>query len=164
MSKQYHWTPAPGEAAGEIAAIAAAVHGEYPERVEVFQNRLSLYPEGCLLLTERASGRAAGYLLSHPWRRADSIALDSLIERLPETPDCLYLHDIALLSKTRGRGMGASGLAAVEAIARREGLNEIVLVALPGALRFWEETGFRPAGKAAHPGYGAGAACFVKRL
>lgn len=164
MSKQYHWTPAPGEAAGEIAAIAAAVHAGHPEAETVFQNRLSLYPEGCLLLTERASGRAAGYLLSHPWRRADSIALDSLIARLPETPDCLYLHDIALLSKTRGRGMGASGLAAVEAIARREGLSEIVLVALPGALRFWEETGFRPAGKAAHPSYGAGAACLVKRL
>ena len=60
--------------------------------------------------------------------------------------------------------MGASGLAAVEAIARREGLSEIVLVALPGALRFWEETRFRPAGKAAHPTYGAGAACLMKRL
>lgn len=164
MMKSLYWITAPESSAATIVAIARQVHVDFPEREEVFANRLLLYPSGCLLLTERGNQKVWGYLLAHPWQSGIGIALNSVIDKLPASPDCFYLHDIALLPKTRGYGMGEAGLAAVESIARTEGLSQVVLVALADALQFWRGKDFWPIGKPADPSYGPDAQYLAKQL
>ena len=55
MMKSLYWVTAPESSAATIVAIARQVHVDFPEREEVFANRLLLYPSGCLLLTERGT-------------------------------------------------------------------------------------------------------------
>ena len=160
----YRWIPASPDSAATIAAIAVQVHPGHPERETVFANRLALYSAGCLLLVDDGSRNILGYVLAHPWKRDHSIMLDQIIEKLPIWPDCFYLHDIALLPETRGRGMGYAGIAAIEKIAHNERLPSISLVALSGALPFWTRNGFQPTGKPVSPDYGPDARYLSKPL
>lgn len=150
---------------GAVAAIAAEVHPTFPERPEVFADRLALAPEGALIL--ELGGPPAGYALTHPARRFEPPALDTLLGRLPEDADVWYIHDVALRSSARGRG-GASRLAPIIAhVARRAGFERLALVAVNGSAPFWSRQGF---GRVDHDGlaaklasYGEGAA-YMERL
>ena len=76
------------------------VHVGLGERPEVFAEKLRLYPQGCLALA--LGERVAGYVFSHPWRIGDAPPLDAFLGALPASPDCLYLHDIAIPLKRAG--------------------------------------------------------------
>jgi GNAT superfamily N-acetyltransferase len=83
-----------------------------------------------------------GYVLAHPWVRD---RVPPLHERLvpPARPDCLFLHDLAIASAGRGRGLAAALFDAV----RRAGepaFRQITLVSLSEAAEFWQRRGFRP--------------------
>jgi GNAT superfamily N-acetyltransferase len=149
-----------------VATLARAVHAAYPERDAVFAERLALFARGCLVL-ERA-GRVQGYAIAHPWRRAAPPALDTLLGALPRRPDCLYLHDVALRPAARGAGASRVALARLAAVARRDGLARIALVALPGTEGFWRRHGFAPVARprlaAKLASYGAGACAMEREL
>ena len=71
--------------AADLAAVervAAHVHPDYPEDEAVFAERLSLCPEGCLVLA-RPLGDPCGYVVAHPWRLGQPPALNSLLGALP---------------------------------------------------------------------------------
>lgn len=125
-----------------VAAIADIVHRDHPEREEVFANRLELFPAGCLMATD-----GTGYCLAHPGRVGDAPALDSLLDRLPEKPDCLYLHDLALLDQSRGRGLGRAAVDMLAEVARRHGFRRIALTAVGSSPAFWSRLGFAAHGK-----------------
>lgn len=124
------------EAAGEI------VHPLYPESPEVPAERLALYPAGCLV-AER-DGQLLGYAVSHPALLGRPPALDSLLGRLPERPDCLYLHDIALLPAARGLGLGAALVARLLRLAKAQGLPLLALTAVNNSAGYWQRQGFVP--------------------
>jgi GNAT superfamily N-acetyltransferase len=124
------------QAAGEI------VHPLYPESPAVAAERLILYPAGCLV-AER-DGQLLGYAVSHPALLGRPPALDSLLGNLPEKPDCLYLHDIALLPAARGLGLGASLVARLLALAKSEGLPRLTLTAVNNSAGYWQRQGFTP--------------------
>lgn len=132
---------APDDLAG-VDAIAHAVHRAHPERAEVFAERLALFAPGCLVL-ERG-GEILGYAIAHPWTRAAPPALDTLLVALPPRPDCLYLHDVALLAPARGMGASARLLSLLDGLARAGGLPRIALIAIPGTAGFWHRQGFVP--------------------
>ena len=148
-----------------VVSVAEVVHPAYPERREVFAERLALFPEGCHVL---ADGDAVlGYLISHPWRAGAPVPLDTLLERLPAA-ETRYLHDIALLPEAREAGHAARGVARVVRDAYRAGSPSLSIVALPGTQRFWERQGFEARPDALLPGeldaYGDGSLWMVRDL
>lgn len=122
-----------------VSAISDAVHGDYTEPRAVYAERRDLFPEGCFVL-DRGQG-VAGYLIAHPWRRGGPPPLGVLMGPLPDAPDCLYLHDLALLPEMRGAGAGAAAVRMVLDIAAG---REVSLMAVNGAETFWALQGFAP--------------------
>ncbi|GAA4251995.1 GNAT family N-acetyltransferase [Azospirillum formosense] len=125
-----------------VMAIAEVVHPDYPEDRAVFAERLALYPEGCAMA--EADGIGIGYIVMHPGRLGVPPPLDSPLGALPESPDCLYLHDVALLPAARGLGLGVAALERMDALAARQGFRWLALTSTPGARAFWDAQGFVP--------------------
>lgn len=152
------WRPMRQEDLAQACAIADEVHRAHPEDAEVFADRLALFPQGCLVL--EAGGRVAGYTLAHPGLRAAPPALNARLAILPARADCLHVHDIAILPGARGRGAARAAMEMLSALAAREGLPLLALVAIPGTRAFWRGQGFvvvdRPALAAKLASYGAG--------
>src|SRR4051794_10781367 len=100
------WRPMSAADLAAVEQIAELIHQAYPESDAVVAERLTLFPEGCLVLGEAP----IGYLVSHPGLVGRPPPLNCLLGGLPERPDCLYLHDIALLPQARGRNAGATAI------------------------------------------------------
>lgn len=134
------WRPMAPADLPAINEIAKCVHPDYPERPEIFAERLSLYPQGCHALIEGDSIR--GYVLSHPWRSFDPPALDSLLDGLPSRVGTYYLHDISILPRARGRGLADPIIESLIAAARSTGFASMSLVAVNDSVEFWMRRGF----------------------
>jgi GNAT superfamily N-acetyltransferase len=124
-----------------LMAIAAVAHPSLPEREAVFAERVRLFPAGCRTLAG-GDGRLHGYVLSHPWRAATPVPLDTLLAALPPQPTALYLHDLALLPTARGTGAADEVVLYLLELARGLGLHCASLVAVSGSAGFWDRQGF----------------------
>ena len=136
------WRAMEEEDLDRVMAIAEVVHPDYPEDRAVFAERLALYPDGCAMA--EADGVCIGYIVIHPGRLGAPPPLDSPLGTLPEAPDCLYLHDVALLPAARGLGLGVAALERMDALAARQGFRWLALTSTPGARAFWDAQGFLP--------------------
>lgn len=123
-----------------VLAAADRIHRDYPERREVFAERLALFPAGSRV-AER-DGHPVGYGVTHPWRASRPPELDRLLGAIPRDAEVYYLHDIALLPEARGLGLGASALDWAEAEARAAGLTVLALTSTPHARSYWAARGF----------------------
>ncbi|MCC7272285.1 MAG: GNAT family N-acetyltransferase [Alphaproteobacteria bacterium] len=152
-----------------VERIAALVHPAYPESAAVPRERLALFAEGCFM-AEDAAETAVGYAVAHPGLLGAPPALDTLLGRLPEAADCLYLHDVAMLSLARRGGFGRALLGILGAAAARHGLRHLALVAVNNSAPYWRRHGFAdrvdPDGALAADlaSYGGDAAYLVARL
>ncbi len=150
-----------------VEAIADRVHPAFPESLEVPRERLALFPAGCFIAERRS---VEGYAVAHPAMLGRPPALDTLLGRLPAAPDCLYLHDVALLPAARGLGLPTLLLATLRKVAADAGLHRLALVAVNRSTAYWVRQGFAPAG-AGDPvlagklaSYGADAAYLVAEI
>ncbi|MGI6244235.1 MAG: GNAT family N-acetyltransferase [Pseudochelatococcus sp.] len=125
---------------GDVHAIGERVHPGYPERIEVFAERLRLYPAGCLVLEREEE--MAGYVVSHPWHPMMPPRLDSLVVAMPTFPATFYIHDLALLPAARGSGAGGRAVAHLVDHAAAIGLADLSLVAVNASVPFWERQAF----------------------
>ena len=123
-----------------VLAVADEVHPAFPEDATVFEERLRLYPAGCLVFSQ--DERIAGYVLSHPWQASDPPPLNTQLGVLPEHPSTYYIHDIALLPELRGTGAAALAVALLIARAQKERLATVSLVAVNDSGGFWARHGF----------------------
>jgi len=123
-----------------IENIAGVIHPDLPEGREVFEEKLRLYPAGCFVLVE--NGQVVGYCLSHPWLANRAPALGQLMHALPPKPDCIFIHDIAVLMQARGRGAAGELLELLLSLATRENLRVLALVSVYGTYPFWTRFGF----------------------
>jgi ribosomal protein S18 acetylase RimI-like enzyme len=142
-----------------VETLAAALHPDYPERPEVFAERLALAPEGCRVLEGPAG--LLGYAVTHPWAGPPP-ALDRLLGALPVPAGDWHIHDIALDPAARGAGHAGAVLQDVLALAAARGCGWATLVAVAGKAAYWTPQGFAPAGAA--PGYGSGAVLMRRAL
>ena len=126
-----------------VCAVAWTAFPNHHEDREVFADRLALNPGGCFVL---AAGDAAarGYLIAYPWRLDDAPALNTVVGRLPDPPNVLYLHDLALAPDARGQGHAALIVERLAAQAAQSGWPAITLVAVNQAAPFWAALGFEP--------------------
>ncbi|WP_127145067.1 GNAT family N-acetyltransferase [Pelagibacterium montanilacus] len=160
-----NWRPVAGRAdIDAMVEIAARVHPGYPEDRAVLNERVALAPATCRMLS--AGDTALGYLIAHPGRLGVIAPLNSLMGALPEAPDTLYLHDIALLPEARGAGAATDAVAWLTGIALPCGAMS--LVAVNNSEPFWTSHGFvrrnDPALDPKLASYGLGTAYMVRLL
>jgi GNAT superfamily N-acetyltransferase len=120
--------------------IGNAIHVELPESPEVFEEKLRLFPTGCFVLTEHT--RVVGYSFCHPWRLRSIPPLNQLLVRLPASPDCVLIHDVAVLPEVRGQGSTAVLVGSIETIAKRLDISHLALVSVYNTRAFWARFGF----------------------
>lgn len=134
------WRAMSGYDLDAVSTIAGKVHPGFFETDAVLAEKHTLYRNGCYVL--EVAEKPAGYVLSHPWTLGTLPALNTLLGSLPENPDTLYIHDLALLPVTRGVGAAGKIVAALTKHAEAMGFASMSLVAVNGSLPFWEKQGF----------------------
>lgn len=140
MLDQLSWQPIEPGDISNIVAIAAQIHAGLPEREEVLAEKTRLFPTGCRKLIQH--GALVGYGLSHPWRLNTVPPLDEFLQTLPAGPDCLYIHDIAVLPVGRGQGASTAFLEIVQTQAHAANLAHLAMVSVYGTSRLWSGFGF----------------------
>ncbi len=134
------WRPATPGDIPDINRIEAEVHTFAPERPEVWLERMTLFGDGALMLANGAE--ILGYGVCYPWLVGEVPALDTLLGDLPAAPDCLYIHDVALLPAARGLGFGGAYVAHAARLARARGMSHLALVSVYGTTNVWGRCGF----------------------
>jgi len=130
----------------EVLRIQAACFTELlPESEASLAAKLQAAPSHCWVAAAESGLTLAAYLFALPWRAESPPALDAAECRLPEQPDCLYLHDLSVDPQARGCGLAQAlvqrfldGLAA-------SGLDRACLIAVQNSAEFWGRWGFQPA-------------------
>ncbi len=138
--ERFVWRPMVPADLEVVLVIAGEVHPGYPERIEVFAERLRLYAPGSRVL--EVGDTMAGYVVSHPWHPMTPPKLDSLLGAMPTFPATFYIHDLALLPLARGSGAGARAVADLAAHTQAIGLSDLSLVAVNASVPFWRRQGF----------------------
>ncbi|MBR9970351.1 GNAT family N-acetyltransferase [Magnetospirillum sulfuroxidans] len=136
------WRPMRGDDLPAVLRIAETLHPDYPERIEVFADKLAFFPAGCRVV-EDADGAIRGYAFAHVWSQGLPPLLDQPLGPLPGPADCLHLHDIALMPQIRGHGGATLYLNQLEALAQARGLPALTLIAIKGQDGFWRGLGFK---------------------
>ncbi|PTM38823.1 acetyltransferase (GNAT) family protein [Bosea sp. 124] len=143
VDDQAAWRPMTPADLPAVLSVAGMVHPAYPEDEAVFAERQRLFPAGCNVLASPDALR--GYVVSHPWRRGEPPALNSLLGSIPAQPTSFYIHDLALLPTARGTGAGGVIVAHLADVAKEAGLPCLSLVAVGQSPGFWQRQGFRVA-------------------
>ena len=113
---------------------------EYREQASVFEEKLSLFPAGCFCaVVER---RLVGYCLAYPWKDRNVPPLNQPLETIPAHASTYFIHDLALSSDTREKGLGAAAVTLQFAVARAQSIDRTSLVAVLHSQRFWRRSGF----------------------
>jgi GNAT superfamily N-acetyltransferase len=107
------------------------------EDEETFSCRLFLFPEGCLGAFE--GGRLVAYVFSHPWSSGEIVPLHASPGALPGAPDCVYIHDLAVMRPWRKRGIADLLLTRLFDLAHSCSLENVGLVAVNRSEPYWEK-------------------------
>ena len=123
-----------------IAIETEYYEGNLIETAEVIGARLRDFPDTAWVAED--AGGVCAYLAAYPSVLGKVTPLGKKFTRYKH-PDTLYLHDMAVLRRAAGRGYGTRLAHWAQDFARRAGLSHSSLVALPGAVPFWERLGYR---------------------
>jgi hypothetical protein len=124
-----------------IDRIADSIHTGLPERPDVFAEKRRLFPTGCLVLEKQ--GAVVGYGISHPWLVGHIPSLDTFLKKLPSSPDCIYIHDVAILAEGRGHDAAGSYVQAMVSAANKLRLEFLALVSVYDTHVLWARYGFK---------------------
>jgi len=120
--------------------IGNEIHPDLSERPEVFAEKLALFPEGCFVLVQDET--VLGYAFVHPWRLNDIPKLNEFLRRLPLSPECILIHDVAVLRQARGQGASKSLFELVANLAKERNLSYLSLVSVYNSHLHWARLGF----------------------
>jgi GNAT superfamily N-acetyltransferase len=134
------WRSATAADLGDIQRIGDLIHTELPERPECFAEKLRLFPEGCFVLIQ--DDAVVGYGFSHPWLLNQIPCLNELLGKLPPAPDCMLIHDVAVLQHGRGLGAAAALIELIVRVARTHALSHLALVSVYNSYLLWARFGF----------------------
>ena len=135
------WTPLLESDIDQVDKIAKQIHPTLPERPEVFAEKRRLFPRGCDKLM--FDGHMAGYGISHAWELFSIPPLNDFLRVLPERPDCIYIHDVAVLPTARGRNAAGQFVSQISAVARAMQIPHLACVSVYGTDVLWSRFGFR---------------------
>jgi N-acetylglutamate synthase-like GNAT family acetyltransferase len=92
--------------------------------------------------------------------------LDTLLRHLPPSPECLFIHDLVIEQRARGKGAAGILVEFLVNLARREGLSHLALVSVYGTYPLWTRFGFEIVSDAAladHLKSYGDTACYMNR-
>jgi len=110
------------------------------ESKESLQAKLSAAPSTCLIACLENS--VVGYLISLPWEFANPPQLNAQTCQLPASPNCLHLHDLAVLPRARQFGAGRTLVHAALAQVKTQKLQRASLISIRDSAPFWRRHGF----------------------
>jgi ribosomal protein S18 acetylase RimI-like enzyme len=125
----------------DIMEIATQIHPDLAERTEVLGEKMRLSPNGCQMLA--TGDDIVGYGIAHPWKLHEIPPLDTFLKKLPPQPDCLYVHDVAVLPDFRGRLAARSYIEMIASLARSMRIDCLTLVSVYDTDSMWCRLGFR---------------------
>jgi N-acetylglutamate synthase-like GNAT family acetyltransferase len=140
-NESHFWRPMNIKDLKNVDQIADFVHTSLPERMEVFEEKFKLFSSGCFVFEKE--GHVVGYAISHPWMLECIPELDSFLISLPTHPNCLYLHDTAILERARGFSATVSLMGHLKTVAKHISVEYLALVSVYGTNVFWERHGFQ---------------------
>ena len=111
-----------------------------PESLESLQAKILASPETCLL-TETSEGKL-GYLIAVPVVYPHLPALNAPTFQLLAGADMLYIHDLAVASAGRGKGIAQVLVSDAINAGKRIGLPKACLVAIQNSQKFWAQFRF----------------------
>lgn len=135
------WRPMRADDLPQVMAIAGHLHPGYPERQEIFADKLAFYPVGCQVVAE--DDTVFGYGFAHVWSLGLPPLLDTPLGALPAGRDCLHLHDVALMPQAQGAGRVDVYLDHLQTLARADGIHRLSLIAIAGKDKYWRGKGFQ---------------------
>lgn len=104
-----------------------------------FASRIEISASYCL--AAKQGSELLGYLLAHGWSRESPPTVGTVLaDDVPS--EVLYIHDLAISSFQRGRGVGHKLLDRAFELAARDGLRSAELIAVEGAANYWRGMGF----------------------
>ena len=125
-----------------VLEIQAACYAEVTrESKDSLHAKLSASQSTCLIAS--LEGDTVGYLISLPWEFSGPPMLNAETCRLPSSPDCLYLHDLAVAPSARKFGAGRALVGAFLTRLKELDLGRASLIAVQNAAPYWERYGFR---------------------
>lgn len=125
-----------------VLEIQATCYTEIvPESKESLHTKFSASQSTCLIAS--LEGRTVGYLIALPWEFSSPPMLNAETRRLPSSPSCLYLHDLAVTPDARKFGAGRALVEAFLTRLKRMGFGRASLVAVQGSAPYWARHGFR---------------------
>ena len=131
-------------AEADLDAVLAVQAACYPppmqEAADVVRARLRASPD--TVLVARDADGVWAYLFAYPSRLGKVTPLDGHF-LLPETPDTLYLHDLAVAPRAAGQGIARRLVDAL--LARAGSLGHSALVSVQDSRGFWENLGYAQA-------------------
>ena len=114
------------------------------ESTETFLNKMRLFAEGSLgCFSEK---RLCAYVFFHPWIKGVVVPLDYVIGSIPPEPDCIYIHDLAVLPAYRRKKIAEQLIWKVFEIGKQLSIRSYSLVAVQSSEGFWRRFGFEVAG------------------
>lgn len=134
------WLPLSPSDFAVVDRIAQAIHVDIYERTEVLFDKVSFFPQGCRKLVR--GGETLGYAIAHPWFINEIPQIDEFLPKRDDPPDCLFLHDVAVLPEARGSNAAGSFLALLRPLARARGLRFLACVSVYGTDPLWSRFGF----------------------
>jgi predicted N-acetyltransferase YhbS len=131
------------------------------EAADVVRARLRASPD--TVLVARDADGVCAYLFAYRSRLGKVTALGGEFV-VPQAPDTLYLHDLAVAPRAAAQGVARRLVDAM--LAQAGGMRHSALVSVQDTRRFWESLGYMPAAgdAAALATYPAGALYMTKRL
>ena len=125
-----------------VMEIQAACYFEVPPESErCVQSKFVASPDTCFV-AQRGS-QVIAYLFALPWRFDSPPELELFPCELPATPDCLYLHDLAVAPEARGKEAGLKLVQVFLAALDTFKLSKATLIAVQGTSLYWQRHGFR---------------------
>lgn len=134
------WRPMAAADLEMVSRIAGEVHASLPERPDVLAEKFRLFPQGCFIF--ESDKAILGYAISHPWTLRAIPPLDGFLNELPKAPECLYLHDAALLPEARGHSASPLLIEELRRVAATSDLHWLALVSVYRTYLLWGRFGF----------------------
>ncbi|PTQ90181.1 GNAT family N-acetyltransferase [Agitococcus lubricus] len=128
----------------DLAAVQTVQQHAYPqalwEETTIFAHKRQLSPETSLVAKDGL--QVVAYVLSHPWLWADIPILNRINPPITANTNTLYIHDLAVDPAYQGLGLAQQLTHYLLAYAQQQAYAALALVAVQGALRYWQRYGF----------------------
>jgi predicted N-acetyltransferase YhbS len=121
----------------EAETYLASLH----ESDEAFLRLIDLFPDGAVGAFD--GDELCAYAFAVPLPAGSVLELKAPLRELAPGADMFYIHDVAVGSRHRGRGLARGLVEAMLDLARTRGMRTSELVSVQGSAPFWQRFGFR---------------------